>query len=637
MLTSRGIEHEQGYLSELERSGLNVARIPADGDLAPRVEATMVAMRAGVDVVYQAAFLDDEGTGPAWMGFADFLVKVDLPSDLGPFSYEPEDTKLARRVKPVAVLQLCAYAEQLEHVQGVAPRSIHVVLGTRERVTLRLADFAAYYRAAKQRFLRAVSAGIDAYPVPVEHCGVCIWRTRCDEQRIADDHLSVVPGLRSDHLRKLTDVAGIDTVAALALHAGTPATGIGQPTLEKLIRQALLLVEARGLPAGKPPYELLGPAEVGKGLGALPAPSPGDLFFDIESDPYIGTGGLEYLLGVGWLEADGTFAYRSFWSHSPDDEKASFEAFIDFVMDRLAQDPGMHVYHYAPYEPTALGRLMGRYGTKEDEVDSLFRGNVLVDLYHVVRQSICVGTPSYSLKKIESLYLEARTEAITDGGSSIAEYERWLDERDPEILTELERYNTVDCDSTRQLREFLEGLRPEYSATFGSDPPRPPLGVLDPPDAVVVAASENSALKDGLAAGAATEDETAAGATLSAGRASRLVPAGGQTPVVEVLRPGPALRRGRPLRRHRGHRRPRVRRDRPPGSKVLRPPVPVRPEPGAQAGRGTGRVRPNCRAGQDPRSCGHPEARVPGIDRLVGGRARAQAAASRPPPQIPAA
>ena len=75
-------------------------------------------MRAGVDVVYQAAFLDDEGTGPAWMGFADFLVKVDLPSDLGPFSYEPEDTKLARRVKPVAVLQLSAYAEQLEHVQG---------------------------------------------------------------------------------------------------------------------------------------------------------------------------------------------------------------------------------------------------------------------------------------------------------------------------------------------------------------------------------------------------------------------------------------------------------------------------------------------------------------------------------------
>ena len=117
-----------------------------------------------------------------------------------------------------------------------------------------------------------------------------------------------MPGLRSDHLRKLTDVAGIDTVAALALHAGTPATGIGQPTLEKLIRQALLLVEARGLPAGKPPYELLGPAEVGKGLGALPAPSPGDLFFDIESDPYIGTGGLEYLLGVGWLKADGTFA-----------------------------------------------------------------------------------------------------------------------------------------------------------------------------------------------------------------------------------------------------------------------------------------------------------------------------------------
>ena len=40
----------------------------------------------------------------------------------------------------------------------------------------------------------------------------------------------------------------------------------------------------------------------------------------------------------------------------------------------------MHVYHYAQYEITALKRLMGRYGTREDELDDLLRRGVFVDL-----------------------------------------------------------------------------------------------------------------------------------------------------------------------------------------------------------------------------------------------------------------
>ena len=46
----------------------------------------------------------------------------------------------------------------------------------------------------------------------------------------------------------------------------------------------------------------------------------------------------------------------------------------------------MHIYHYAPYEKTALLRLAGRYGVGEDEVDDLLRDGVLVDLYPMVRK-----------------------------------------------------------------------------------------------------------------------------------------------------------------------------------------------------------------------------------------------------------
>jgi hypothetical protein len=125
------------------------------------------------------------------------------------------------------------------------------------------------------------------------------------------------------------------------------------------------------------------PDVLDRGLAVLPEPSPGDLFYDIEGDPFVGTGGLEYLHGIGWLEEDGTFSCRALWAHTPAEERKAFEDLIDLIVERRRRHPDMHVYHYAAYEPTALGRLMGRYGTREEELDDLFRGQVFVDLYRV--------------------------------------------------------------------------------------------------------------------------------------------------------------------------------------------------------------------------------------------------------------
>jgi len=124
----------------------------------------------------------------------------------------------------------------------------------------------------------------------------------------------------------------------------------------------------------------------------------------------------------------------------------------------------MHVYHYAPYEPSALGKLMGRYGTREAELDDLLRGGVFVDLYRVVRQALVIGSPSYSLKKLEPLYMEARTGEIVDAGSSIVEYERWLQTGDQQILDDIEAYNRDDVESTWRLRDWLEERRQELIA-----------------------------------------------------------------------------------------------------------------------------------------------------------------------------
>jgi len=492
----RGLAHERAYRVSLETLGRSVTALDTGPDPAARVQATLAALATGADAIFQAAFFDDSQGPVVWVGYADFLSRVETPSSLGPYSYEPEDTKLAHHVRPGAVLQLCSYAEQLARLQGRTPDLAHVVLGDHRRESLRLVEFSAYFRSAKAQFQQALADRKATYPNPVEHCALCLWRERCDAQRAADDHLSLVPGLSTEQRRRLIEGAPISTVTGLAAFTGTRVPGISTSVLEKLRRQASLLVTRRLSPLEPPPYQLLPTTEPGLGLGALPQPDGGDLFFDIEGDPYVDPSGLEYLLGVGWANARGEFEYRAFWSQNEASEKSAFEEFIDFVVESRMRCPGLHVYHYAPYEPAALKRLMGRHGTREREVDDLLRGRVLVDLYQVVRQGVCVGTPSYSLKKLESLYMPPRTEAITDAGSSIEEYERWLESGDQTILDELEAYNRVDCDSTRLLRDWLEARRPEYEQTFGTVPPRP----LSPDREIAEVPDEHESETDGLKA-----------------------------------------------------------------------------------------------------------------------------------------
>ena len=47
---------------------------------------------------------------------------------------------------------------------------------------------------------------------------------------------------------------------------------------------------------------------------------------------------------------------------------------------------------------------MGRYATREDEIDRFLRSEIFVDLYAVVRHAIRASVESYSIKKLEALY-----------------------------------------------------------------------------------------------------------------------------------------------------------------------------------------------------------------------------------------
>lgn len=508
VLTRRGLEHETRYLELLRAQGKSILEVAADwavlreegaGALRAAHDRTIEAMRSGADVIYQAAFFDGQ-----WTGFADFLLRRERPSALGVWSYEVADTKLARHVKPAALLQTCVYSEQLERVQELSPEFIHVVLGDRIMHSHRYEDFAAYYRAIKRRFELAVKSatGVKTYPDPVEHCEVCRWLDVCDLRRRNDDHLSLVAGLNREQTRKLVAV-GVPTLAALGAFQGSHVGGIGDPTLLRLERQARLQLDKRT--TGKMSWKILPPAGSEKGLARLPEPNPGDLFFDIEGDPFVDDLGIQYLFGIAWREGEGKTAtehFRPFWGHDRAGEKKAFEELIDFIQERRSRYPDLHVYHYADYENRALKTLMGIHSTREEEVDDLLRKGVLVDLYRVVQQGIAISTESYSIKKLEPLYMPGgRAAGIKDAGSSIVAYEEWLESGEQRILDDIEAYNREDCISTLRLRDWLEDRRLQGIAEHGQEAFRRP-----PPREVPAESTEESPDDVAALAAALTKD-----------------------------------------------------------------------------------------------------------------------------------
>src|SRR5712691_10086199 len=481
----KGREHEEAYLARLEAERREVAKIELEPDLdwERASRETVEAMRAGVDVVYQAALVGD-----GWRGVADFLLRVHTPSQLGPWSYEALDTKLARHAKPAYILQLCFYSERIAAIQGLAPARIHVLLGNLTQESFRPEAFGAYYRRVCRRLEEFVADPPSTEPYPVDHCGICEFKPLCDERWDAVDHLSRVAGIRRRQIGRFA-TAGITTLAGLGSAPAEPVpTGMAGDTFEKLREQAALQLGARL--TGLNEYVLL-PPHAESGLALLPDASPGDLFFDFEGNPFWDReGSLEYLWGM--LDVEGDF--QPIFASTREEERAVFERFIDLVHERLAADPAMHVYHYASYEITQLRRMMGRYGTREAELDDLLRCGVFVDLLKVVRNGLRASRPGYGLKEMETFLHFERQAEIKEGGASIIAFEQWMQTRDDALLDQLDAYNKEDCIATLLLRDWLLQLRDDAIAQFGPFPQPEPKEIKPMPLEKV----ERAALRDQL-------------------------------------------------------------------------------------------------------------------------------------------
>ena len=462
LLQKKGYCNEEEILERLSKQELSIVDI---GKAENKTQATIDAMHSGADIIYQGYL-----SKAPFSGFSDFLVKVEGESKLGNYHYEIWDTKLSKTLKPYFTVQLCCYQEMLEEIQGRRSEHIVVVLGDKTQQRLRTDDFYFYYTSLKTAFLELhqnFKADQPLHPADSKSWGR--WSTYAESLLKQEDHLSQIATITRSQIKKI-NADGIYTVQQLIDTDKSKVRKLNDAIFQRLKHQATLQrqSESQKIPA----FDVIFTAEQ-QGFELLPPHSDADVFFDIEGFP-LEDGGLEYLWGNTYFDEQGQRQFKDFWAHNAEQEKQAFIEFIDWVYARWQADPSMHIYHYASYEITACKKLMGRYGVREHEVDELLRNQVFVDLYKVVKNSLLIGTPNYSIKSVELLYRGKRDTEVGNGGDSVVVYENWrqnpdgLTWQDSKILKDIRDYNIDDCNSTQELVVWLRAQQQEHHIQYQS-------------------------------------------------------------------------------------------------------------------------------------------------------------------------
>ncbi|MCV9993108.1 TM0106 family RecB-like putative nuclease [Paeniglutamicibacter sp. ZC-3] len=485
-----GDAHEHKVLEELRAQfgdydpstgrGVKMLAAGVRGDRASLEQAheeTHQALLKGADVVFQATFFDGE-----FVGFADFLVRE--PDG----SYAVWDTKLARHARVTALLQLAAYGDQLITAGIPVAAKTTLVLGDKTHSVHQMHELLPVFKERRARFKALTSAhrsGTNPVIWGQDGIGACGRCDYCAEQVAKHRDLLLVAGMSTVKRRKLME-AGITTIDELA--AGNTKARDPHHKLAEQARMQVGLGTSDGTIGGVA-YKVNGTQTISR----LPEPNTGDIFFDFEGDPlwqdpFDESWGLEYLFGV--IEIDTAEpVFKPFWAHSRAEERKAFTDFVAYVEARRAVFPQMKIYHYAPYEKSALRNLSLRHVVAEDTIDQWLRDGLLVDLYDTVRHSLLISERSYSIKKLEPLYMgeHLRGGDVKDAGASVVAYAKYTEQLGVEdaeagrILESIRDYNEYDCLSTLRLRDWLLGLVPhETRAEWVDETPLPGVDDVEP-------------------------------------------------------------------------------------------------------------------------------------------------------------
>ena len=457
-IINMGNQHEENIINKIneKESVIQIKKNLKNKETA--IEKTLLAMRKGEEKIYQGAIKKD-----IIFGYVDLLVKQKGPSLLGHHYYIPYDFKLSRYPKPSALIQLCCYCDILESIQGILPPQFVVVTKEETPYFFNTHSFFYFYQFLKKTFLHFHSTFSENFiPIPEKTAEHREWSLFARKRLYELDDISLVAGIRPTHCTLLRK-KGINKMSKLKKSQLKYVKGIPEVILKALKDQATIQCKSKNTVE----YKILPHNGERKGLEILPPFHRADVFFDMEGYPLFGTDGLEYLYGNALSEE---LKYICFWATRKEEEKNTFEKWLEWIYQRWQENPGMHIYHYGHYEVSTIKKLMGKYGTGESKIDNLLRNSVFVDLYRVVTQALRIGIFSYSIKEVEQLYYNKRTTEVKTSGQAALQFFHFLNSNDTiehsPFLKRIKHYNKDDCFSIKGLCRFLWSLQKKHDITY---------------------------------------------------------------------------------------------------------------------------------------------------------------------------
>tara|TARA_Y100001978_G_scaffold101594_1_gene90922 strand:+ start:133 stop:3687 length:3555 start_codon:yes stop_codon:yes gene_type:complete len=468
LLFKSGQEHEENLIKDLVNNKKIVKRLSGEMTVEAFKETIDAMNNGGYDFIHQASLQNDEIRGSA-----DLLQRIDKPSKLGEWSYIPIECKLSSHSKPIYLVQACAYCELLEPILGHRPQNFKLYLGGQRFEKgangYRVDDFWMWYKSLRNRyrnFLNNFDYNIQPEHFPGDHGH---WSSFIEEELKKKRDLILVAGMRQSQRNKLIK-AGINNIDELAKTNNCEVRSLLDEKIFNRLREQAAIQICTSQSEDRPRFRIREKEEQEKGLAMLPKEDEGDIYFDMEGYPNPITGNkLEYLFGACYfVKQNGKLErkFKAWWAHDLIQEKIAFDQFIKWVKKRRIDFPDLHVYHYASYEKTALGRLATTHSIHKNLWDQWLREELFVDLYPIVRNGLLLGSSSYSIKKVEKLYLDnIRNEEISNAADSVVQYAEWLKSNEikrtgkfiskSKKLQDLQDYNQKDCESTQELHRFL--------------------------------------------------------------------------------------------------------------------------------------------------------------------------------------
>ena len=460
LLRDLGDRHEKEHLASFPRH-----KDLSDGNLADRAQRTKEAIAQGVPVIYQGALRAAfPGTRDIVSGSPDFMIHDGE-------SYRIRDCKLARSMgkgrHPEIDLQLQTYGWLFEKTFEKPPSALEAHLGDR---TIASTSYRGAESAVKEiARIRELSLREDEPydPVGWTKCSACPFRERCWSIAEKAHDVSVIyrvdkgtaralrdKGITSyDQLLKLMDVKGL---AKLKRPWGHRTQKVGG-------QAARILAQARALAEGRVVR-----------LGGFDLPRAASLvMFDLEGiPPQYEELDKVYLWGARVYGAGGpigpyTPAVAGFGA---DGDRAGWEQFLANARKIMEEHGEVPFIHWHDYEKNKLRTYIARYGDLEGTAARVL--DACFDLLPVVRDSLALPVPSYSLKAIEGLAGFERTMKEYGGDWSIGRYIRAVEnENEAErraIMDEILRYNEEDLRATWAVFRWVKGLLSQGLLDFDS-------------------------------------------------------------------------------------------------------------------------------------------------------------------------